>query len=59
MSMLDLFKATLTCGGVSFLFYSFPIVAQIVTIGILTLLWLAYARKVVATRRKDRVLKAP
>jgi uncharacterized membrane protein YesL len=46
MSILDLSKATVTCGGTAFLLYTFPTVAQIVTIGILSILWLSYAYKV-------------
>ena len=45
MSLLDLSKATVTCGGTAFLLYSFPIAAQIVTIGVISLLWLSYAYK--------------
>lgn len=45
MTMLDLAKATLVCGGGSFLIYSFPVLGQIIVIGVLGLLWLLYARK--------------
>jgi hypothetical protein len=45
MSLLDLIKATIVCGGVAFLFYSFPVLGQIMAIVLLTLLWLSYARK--------------
>jgi hypothetical protein len=45
MTILDLTKATVTCGLVSFVIYSFPVVGQVLIIGALTLLWLAYARK--------------
>jgi len=51
MSILDLVKATVTCGGVAFLIYTFPVLAQIVTIGFLSVLWLAYAHKVLAAVR--------
>jgi hypothetical protein len=47
MSLLDLSKATVTCGGTAFLLYSFPVAAQIVTIGVVSLLWLSYAYKAV------------
>ena len=47
MSMLDLIKATIFCGGMAFLFYSFPILGQILTIALLSLVWLSYARKTV------------
>jgi hypothetical protein len=46
MTFLDLAKATLICGGGSFLIYSFPLLAQIVVIGCLGLLWALYARRV-------------
>lgn len=45
MNVLDLTKATVICGLVAFLFYSFPILGQILVIAILSLLWLSYARK--------------
>ena len=53
MTIYDLTKATLICGGVAFLIYTFPLVSQILTIGLLTLLWLSYAyRALVNMRRK-------
>ncbi len=45
MNMFDLIKATITCGVSAFLIYSFPIISQVVIIGLLSLLWLAYAHK--------------
>ena len=54
MSVLDLIKATVFCGGVAFLFYSFPILGQILVIMLLTLLWLSYARKTVLTLRRRK-----
>jgi hypothetical protein len=42
---LDLFKATLVCGALAFLVYSFPVVGQVVLIGLLSLVWLSYAHK--------------
>ena len=48
MSVLDLIKATIVCGGVAFLFYSFPVLGQILVITLLSLLWLSYARKTFA-----------
>ena len=48
MTILDLTKATVTCGGSAFVIYSFPVVGQVLIIGCLTLLWLAYARKTLA-----------
>ena len=48
MNILDLTKATVSCGGVAFLIYTFPILAQVLLIGILSVLWLAYAHKTIA-----------
>jgi threonine/homoserine/homoserine lactone efflux protein len=52
MTILDLIKATVACGGIAFLIYSYPQVSQVVLIGFLSLLWLAYARKTVAHLRR-------
>lgn len=49
MTILDLIKATLICGAFAYLIYSFPVLGQIVLIGFLGLLWLAYARKTIAS----------
>jgi len=48
MSILDLTKATVFFGLLAFVIYSFPIVGQVLIIGFLSLLWLAYARKAIA-----------
>ncbi len=48
MNLLDLLKATLACGVSAFLIYSFPVIGQIVIIGLLSLLWLCYAHKTIA-----------
>jgi hypothetical protein len=55
MSWLDLIKATVVCGGVAFLFYSFPVLGQVMAITLLSLLWLSYARKTVVRIRSRRV----
>jgi len=47
MSLLDLIKATVVCGGVAFLFYTFPVLGQILVIAIASVIWLSYARKTV------------
>ncbi len=52
MNVLDLIKATVFCGGVAFLFYSFPVLGQILMISLLAVLWLSYARKTVVTLRR-------
>jgi hypothetical protein len=43
--MLTLTKATILCGGLAFLIYSFPIISQIAIIGVLTLLWTSCAHR--------------
>jgi len=52
MNVLDLAKATIMCGGVAFLFYSYPVLGQILMIGLMSLLWLSYARKTIASLRR-------
>ena len=48
MNVLDLIKATVACGFSAFLTYSFPVLSQVILIGLLGVLWLAYAHKTVA-----------
>ncbi len=43
MNALDLTKATLVCGSVAYLVYSFPVISQSFIIGLLTVMWLSYA----------------
>jgi hypothetical protein len=52
MTVFDLAKATLVCGGLAFLIYSFPLLGQIVLIGFLTLLWMLYLRKTLQNLRR-------
>ena len=47
MALFDLFKATIICGGLALLIYSYPIVGQVCTIGFLALLWVLYAQRAV------------
>jgi len=56
MSLLDLIKATIVCGGVAFLFYSYPVLGQIAAITLLSLLWLSYARKTLIRARSRKVV---
>jgi hypothetical protein len=49
MNIFDLVKATVVCGGLAFLVYSFPVIGQIVIIGVLSLAWLTYAHKLIKT----------
>ena len=55
MSLLDLVKATVVCGGVAFLYFSYPILGQITAIILLSLLWLSYARKTLVRFRSRRI----
>jgi hypothetical protein len=48
MNVLDLVKATLACGISAFLVYSYPVLSQVLFIGLVSLLWLFYARKTLA-----------
>ncbi len=52
MSILDLAKATVVCGALSFLVYRFPIIGQILILGLLGLMWLLYARRTLQTLRR-------
>ena len=47
MSLLDLIKATVVCGTIAFLFFSFPVLGQIMAIAVMSIVWLSYARKTV------------
>ena len=52
MNVLDLIKATIACGGSALVIYNFPINVQVIIIGLLSLLWLSYAHKTLATIRR-------
>ena len=52
MTILDLIKATVACGVIAFLIYSYPIIGQVVLIGFLGILWLSYAHKTIAGLRR-------
>jgi hypothetical protein len=52
MNMFDLIKATIACGVSAFLIYSFPVLGQVIIIGLLSLLWLSYAHRTLATLRR-------
>ena len=45
MNVLDLLKATLACGISAFLVYTYPVLSQALFIGLVSLVWLVYARK--------------
>lgn len=48
MSVFDLIKATIACGLSAFMIYSFPVIGQVVIIGVLSMMWLAYAHRTFA-----------
>jgi len=52
MSIVDLIKATVVCGLIAFLIYSYPVLSEIVCIGFLSLLWLGYAHRTIAGLRR-------
>ena len=52
MTIFDLIKATVVCGLIAFVIYSYPTVGQVVLIGFLSLLWLLYAHKTIASLRR-------
>ena len=57
MNLLDLVKATVTCGGISFVVYSFPVVSQAAIIGALAVLWLSYAGKTLQAAQRTRAIR--
>ncbi len=52
MSIFDLIKATLVCGVIAYLIYSYPWLGQGLLIGGLSLLWLLYARQTILSLRR-------
>ncbi len=55
LTILDLGKATLVCGGGSYLVYECPLVGQVFLISVLGLVWLLYLRQALnrsASKRK-------
>lgn len=52
MSLFELIMATIICGLLAFLVYSFPVLGQIIIIGLLSLLWLSCAHQVLLTVRR-------
>ena len=47
MDLVDLVKATIVCGLVAFLCYTFPVLGQIVIISVLSIIWLCYAHRTI------------
>lgn len=58
MNIFDLTKATIVCGLVAFVFYSYPIISQVLLIGVLGLVWLSYAYRTMATIRRKKIASA-
>jgi uncharacterized membrane protein YesL len=52
MNLFDLIKATITCGLIAFIIYSFPVIGQVLIIGLLSLLWLSYAHRTLLHLRR-------
>jgi len=52
MDLVDLIKATLLCGAMAFVCYSFPVVGQAMIIGCLALIWLGYVRATIMRLRR-------
>ncbi|HVV72334.1 MAG TPA: hypothetical protein VHI52_12690 [Verrucomicrobiae bacterium] len=52
MNVLDLTKATVVCGGLAFLIYSFPLISQVMFIGLLSLAWLLYVHRTITSMRR-------
>lgn len=51
MRTSDLVKATVACGLAAYLVFEFPVLGQVVIIGLLSLLWLSYLYSVILSRR--------
>jgi hypothetical protein len=52
MDLLDLIKATIFCGIIAFLCYSFPVLGQAIIIGFVALVWLSYVRRAFVRLRR-------
>jgi uncharacterized membrane protein YesL len=52
MNLWDLIKATIVCGLLAFVSYSYPVFGQVVMISLLSLVWLGYAHKTVVRLRQ-------
>ena len=52
MTIFDLIKATVVCGAIAFLIYSYSWLGQIVLIGFLSVVWLLYAHKTITHLRR-------
>ena len=52
MRTSDLIKATVVCGLAAYLVFEFPVLGQVVIIGVLSLLWLSYLYSTVMRRTR-------
>ena len=52
MTLMDLAKATVGCGSAAFVIYTCPEVGQVLLIGVLTLMWILYARQTLRSLRR-------
>jgi hypothetical protein len=50
MSPFDLVKATIVCAAVAFVIYSYPLVSQILLMGVVVLVWASYFYRTVIKR---------
>ncbi len=56
MHLFDLIKATVFCGLLAFLVYSFPVIGQVLLIGLMSVLWLSCAMQTIKTVRRKSSL---
>jgi len=59
MSVFDLIKATIVCGALAFLVYSYPLLGQIVIIGLLCLMWFSCAHQTIQTVWRKQASRCP
>ncbi len=52
MNTLDLTKATVVCGSVAYLVYSYPVISQSFIIGLMCIFWLSYAYRLMKSIRQ-------
>lgn len=45
MKLSELIKATVVCGSMAYLVFSYPVIGQVVIIGLLALAWFACAHQ--------------
>ena len=50
MRPFDLLKATIVCAAVAFVFYSEPVVSQVLAIAVVALVWSSYLYRTLKSR---------